>query len=71
MVTSATSAAFWGAVLIRGRTLLEGGAYSDLSVGDAAFIKGRRLFDTRELVEEIQYLTIFRMSTFKELRYPL
>ena len=45
MVTPATSAAFWGGMFIRGRTLLEGSTYSDLSVGDAAFIKGQRLFE--------------------------
>ena len=71
MVVSATSAAFCDAALIRLRTLLEGDAYSDLSVGDAAFIRGRRLFETQQLLKEIQYLTIFRMRTFEELRYPL
>ena len=49
MVTSATSTAFWGGALIRGRTLLEGGAYSGLSVRDAAFVTGRRLFENRQL----------------------
>ena len=35
------------------RRLLEGGAYSGLGVNGAAFVKGRRLFETFRLLAEI------------------
>ena len=47
--------AFCGMTLIR-RTLLEGGAYSYLSINVTLLIRGRRLFEIRHLSEEIRYL---------------
>ena len=38
-----------------GRCLLEGGAYSDLTVNGAALTRWRRLAEARCLLEEIQY----------------
>ena len=35
-----TNSVFWGDVFIRGRRLLEGGAYFDLSLTEVAFISG-------------------------------
>ena len=55
MVRFLTSATFCAA-LIRGRSLLEGDAYSELSVGSAALNRGQRLFEARRLLEEIRYL---------------
>ena len=53
MVTFLISAAFSGAELIRVRRLLEGGAYSDLSVSVEGLNRGRRLFEALRLLEEI------------------
>ena len=41
---------------IRRRRLLKGGAYYDLTVNGAELMRGRRLFETRRLLEEIRYL---------------
>ena len=54
MVMFLISASFLGATLNRGRRLLESGAYSDWSVDSAALTRGRRLFETRLLLEEIR-----------------
>ena len=48
MVTFLISATIWGAALINGS------AYSDLSVNGAALIRGRYLFEAQCLLEEIQ-----------------
>ena len=61
------SAAFFAAALIRGRRLLEGGAYLIIYLWSAALIGGRRLFEARRLLEEIRYYTesnnLFRSGT--------
>lgn len=43
--------------VIRGTRLLEGGAYSDLSVTSAVLIRGIRLFEARRLLQETWYLS--------------
>ena len=53
MVMFLVCTASWGAALFRGRRLLEGGAYSDLSVNG----------------EEIQYLLISKSVTETESNY--
>ena len=49
--------------LLKGKRLLEGGAYFNVNTPvDAALIRGRWLFETRHLIEEIRegvYVTIF------------
>ena len=40
------------------RRLLEGGAYSDLTISGAALIRGRRLNAAQRLLEEIQYFKL-------------
>ena len=54
MVEFLISASFRVVDLIRERRLLEDGTYSGRSANDAALIRGRRLFETRRLIEEIQ-----------------
>ena len=48
------SAAFWGAALIRGRRLLVGGTYFDLSVNGEVLIRGWCLYEDQHLLEELQ-----------------
>ena len=55
MVKFLINPAVLGAALIRGKRLLEGGTYSDLSSNGAAFIKVWRLFEAQHLLEEIRY----------------
>ena len=45
MVKLLISAAYWGALLIRRRHLLESGPYSDLNVNGAALIRGQCLLE--------------------------
>ena len=42
MVRFLISINFWGEILIRGRSVFEGGVYFDLSINDAPLIRGRR-----------------------------
>ena len=53
MVRFLISIAFGGGALSRGMYFLEPGAYFDLSVNDAALIKGKPLFEARHLLEKI------------------
>ena len=55
MVRFRISVSFLGAALIRARSLLEGGTFSDMSV-NGSVIRGRRFFEARRLLEEIGYL---------------
>ena len=48
---------------IRRRRLLKGSAYYDLTVTGAALMRGRRLFETRRLLEEIRYLCYSMLMT--------
>ena len=48
---------YLGAALFRGRSLLEAGAYFDLSLNGAALIRGWCLLKTHCFLEEIQYTT--------------
>ena len=41
--------------LIRGRRLLEGSGYSGVSVNGVVRIRGRPLFESRRLLEEVRY----------------
>ena len=59
MLRFLVSAAFWGAVIIRGRRLLEGENYSDLSFDGAARIREHRLFEFRSLLEKIRHVKLF------------
>ena len=47
------------------RRLLVGGAYSDLSVNGAAFIRGWRFFEVWRLLEEIQYFLLRKTDVLK------
>ena len=54
---------FWDATLIRGRKLLEDGAYSGLSINSAVLIRGRRLPEARGLLEEVRLvITLFSLK---------
>ena len=42
--------------------LLEGGTYSGVNVQGVALIRGRRIFETRHLLEQIRYKFIIAQS---------
>ena len=54
MIRFLISATFWNAAVIRGKRLLDGGAYSGINVNSVGFIRGRRLFETQHLLKEIR-----------------
>ena len=56
MVKFLINPAVLGAALIRGKRLLEGGTYSDLSSNGAAFIKVWRLFEALILWTDAIYI---------------
>ena len=57
---------FGGAALIRGRKLLEDGAYSGLSINSAVLIIGRRLSEARGLLEEVRLVIILFSLKFQK-----
>ena len=50
MVRFLIGAAFWGAALIEGRPLLEGGTCSDICVNGVALTETQRLFEVQRLL---------------------
>ena len=54
---------FRGAALVKGRRLIEGGAYSDLSVNGVAIIRERHLFEVRRFLEKISVCNFQSMKS--------
>ena len=68
MVRFLIKVGFRGAALIRGRKLLEDGAYSGLSINSAVLIRGRRLPEARGLLEEVRLvITLFSLKFKKNI----
>ena len=61
MVKLLISVTLSGAMLVIGRTLLEGRAYSDLRVSSVAFFRKLSLIEAQIILEELRYI-IFNLS---------